>query len=143
MRITRLWCEKKSLQKIVLWLAILPAVGLTGCMPKIIEETESQADALYLEQVIQSDHIMVERARLHYTMREQLGFSAGALTANEVTELLVFVHGTPGDWRSFGQQLADRRLAARAVLVAIDRPSWGGSFLKKSVLKHRSASRRG
>ncbi|WP_018414445.1 alpha/beta fold hydrolase [Teredinibacter turnerae] len=131
MRITRLWCEIKSLKKIVLWLAVLPAIGLTGCMPKDIEETESLADALYQQQVIQSDHIMVKRARLHYTVREQLEFNAGALTANEVTELLVFVHGTPGDWRSFGQQLADRRLATQAVLVAVDRPSWGGSFFEK------------
>ncbi|MDT8398565.1 MAG: alpha/beta hydrolase [Pseudomonadales bacterium] len=42
---------------------------------------------------------------------------------------IVFVHGTPGSWRSLGRLLTSPELQERARLVSIDRPGWGGSVL--------------
>jgi pimeloyl-ACP methyl ester carboxylesterase len=42
---------------------------------------------------------------------------------------LVFIHGTPGSWRSLGSMLAYPELQEKARLISIDRPGWGGSPL--------------
>jgi pimeloyl-ACP methyl ester carboxylesterase len=42
---------------------------------------------------------------------------------------LVFIHGTPGSWRSMRRVMADPRLQDAARLIAIDRPGWGDSQL--------------
>ena len=42
---------------------------------------------------------------------------------------IVFIHGTPGSWRSLGSMLAYPELQEKARLVSIDRPGWGGSPL--------------
>jgi pimeloyl-ACP methyl ester carboxylesterase len=41
--------------------------------------------------------------------------------------LLLFIHGTPGSWQAFGGYLADRELASRARMIALDRPGFGES----------------
>lgn len=41
--------------------------------------------------------------------------------------LLVFVHGTPGNWEGWSAYLSDPRLAGQFRLVALDRPGWGAS----------------
>lgn len=40
---------------------------------------------------------------------------------------VVFVHGSPGTWDAFRTWLTDPALAARARLVSVDRPGFGGS----------------
>lgn len=40
---------------------------------------------------------------------------------------IVFIHGSPGDWKAWAGFLADRRLQARATLIALDRPGFGAS----------------
>ncbi len=40
---------------------------------------------------------------------------------------VVFVHGSPGDWRVWAPLLADPELSSRAELIALDRPGYGGS----------------
>ena len=42
---------------------------------------------------------------------------------------IVFIHGTPGSWRSLGRVMDRPELRERARLVSIDRPGWGGSPL--------------
>ena len=42
---------------------------------------------------------------------------------------IVFIHGTPGSWRSLGRVMDRSALRERARLVSIDRPGWGGSPL--------------
>ncbi|MDP6535991.1 MAG: alpha/beta hydrolase [Gammaproteobacteria bacterium] len=42
---------------------------------------------------------------------------------------VVFIHGTPGSWRSLGRLLANPELQQQVRLVSIDRPGWGGSPL--------------
>ena len=41
--------------------------------------------------------------------------------------LVVFIHGSPGDWRGWADYLIDPELTYRAELVAVDRPGFGGS----------------
>ena len=41
--------------------------------------------------------------------------------------LVVFVHGTPGDWTAFMGYLADPELQVAARLIAVDRPGFGDS----------------
>lgn len=40
---------------------------------------------------------------------------------------VVFVHGSPGSWRTFARFLEDPALKDRAFLISIDRPGYGGS----------------
>ena len=40
---------------------------------------------------------------------------------------IVFLHGTPGDWKAWSHYLADPELQKRATLVAVDRPGFGAS----------------
>lgn len=41
--------------------------------------------------------------------------------------LVLFVHGSPGDWKAWVEYLTDSDLTARANLIAVDRPGFGGS----------------
>ena len=57
-------------------------------------------------------------------------FSLHYAEAGEVGKpTVVFIHGTPGSWRSLGRLLNHPQLLEQARLVAIDRPGWGGSVL--------------
>lgn len=40
---------------------------------------------------------------------------------------VVFVHGSPGSWRTFARFLEDPALKDRAFLISLDRPGYGGS----------------
>ncbi len=56
--------------------------------------------------------------------------------------LVVFVHGSPGDWTDFVNQLADPALRDAARLVSIDRPGYGGSDFgdpEPSLRRHAEA----
>ncbi len=56
--------------------------------------------------------------------------------------LVIFVHGSPGLWRSWMPYLADSELRGRANLIAMDRPGFGGSGsgqIERSLLKQSEA----
>lgn len=40
---------------------------------------------------------------------------------------IVFLHGTPGDWKAWARYLADPELQKRATLISVDRPGFGAS----------------
>lgn len=40
---------------------------------------------------------------------------------------ILFVHGTPGDWKAWAHYLGDPELQKRATLIAVDRPGFGAS----------------
>ena len=46
---------------------------------------------------------------------------------NGPVPLVLFVHGSPGEWEAWVQYLSDTDLTARAHLIAVDRPGFGGS----------------
>lgn len=41
--------------------------------------------------------------------------------------LVLFIHGTPGSWQAFGSYLADKELATKVKMIALDRPGFGNS----------------
>lgn len=40
---------------------------------------------------------------------------------------IVFLHGTPGDWKAWSHYMADPELQKRATMIAVDRPGFGAS----------------
>lgn len=54
---------------------------------------------------------------------------------------LLFVHGTPGDWKAFQDYIADPKLQERFNMVAIDRLGFGSSFARKPVTTFKEHSR--
>jgi len=52
-----------------------------------------------------------------------------AETGTQGMPVVVFIHGTPGSWRTFAGVMESAQLQARARLVAIDRTGWGLSAL--------------
>lgn len=52
---------------------------------------------------------------------------AFAQTGASLGPLILFVHGSPGDWRAFEHFLNDGELKSRAQLIAVDRPGFGNS----------------
>lgn len=40
---------------------------------------------------------------------------------------ILFLHGTPGDWKAWAHYLADPELQRRATMIAVDRPGFGAS----------------
>lgn len=55
---------------------------------------------------------------------------------------VVFVHGSPGTWEAFRRWLDDPDLAARARLVAVDRPGFGHSGRGRAVASLAEQARR-
>lgn len=49
------------------------------------------------------------------------------VVGNPLLPTVVFIHGTPGSWDNFARLMATPALLARAQLVALDRPGFGGS----------------
>jgi pimeloyl-ACP methyl ester carboxylesterase len=54
-------------------------------------------------------------------------------TGDSNQPLIVFIHGTPGSWKAFGQYLVNESLRSRAQLVAVDRPGFGQSDPKQII----------
>lgn len=46
---------------------------------------------------------------------------------------ILFIHGTPGEWRDWAKFMADPRLQAQATMIAVDRPGFGKSDPGKVV----------
>jgi len=86
----------------------------------------------------------VPRPRAH-----DIPFSTATLRAYATADafdrerpLVVFVHGSPGDWTDFVNQLADPELRQAARLVSMDRPGYGGSDFgdpEASLRRHAAA----
>lgn len=68
--------------------------------------------------IIQQQRMTLGNFTLHY-----------AETGSPDNPTIVFIHGTPGSWRSLGRMMVRDDLRARAHLVSIDRPGWGLSPL--------------
>lgn len=93
---------------------------LSGCMtPEVFMEEER-----YFNRHVK-DH-----PDLNEGHTESSDFSLNyASTGDRLLPAVVFIHGTPGNWRNASRYLMDARLQAQAHLVAIDRPGWGESRL--------------
>jgi pimeloyl-ACP methyl ester carboxylesterase len=62
----------------------------------------------------------------HYTVGSRMMAYVETGTTN-TAPLVLFIHGSPGEWQGWVNYLADPELAARARLIAVDRPGFGGS----------------
>jgi len=92
---------------------------LSGCfIPDAIVKSDQLASTLVQNQLIADGRLDYQAVSVHYVVRT---FEDG--------NLVVFIHGTPGDWRIFSPQLGSDVLANSATLVALDRPGWGNSLL--------------
>jgi pimeloyl-ACP methyl ester carboxylesterase len=101
------------------WRRLIPplagmAAALYGCMgPPYAKGTVYQ---LFPEAPRPQDRTyLADGRRIHYV--EQAGGP----------QRILFIHGTPGDWQGWAPFLRDKRLQARATLLAVDRPGWGES----------------
>lgn len=54
-----------------------------------------------------------------------------AKTGNDTSAIIVFIHGSPGDWHAFQSYLLDTNLTAKYQLISIDRPGFGYSNFNK------------
>jgi pimeloyl-ACP methyl ester carboxylesterase len=102
-------------------LAVAALTGCTALMPHEIRVVERraqvEADKLREERPAAFQTVVVGNRPLHYV----------EVTDNEVKPLVLFVHGSPGDWTAWVQYLNDPELRHRAHLVSVDRPGFGGS----------------
>ena len=106
-----------------LMLLLLPWL-VSGCsllMPPEIVEMESRTSAAAAK--LQRDD---PAAVVRYTVgtRQMRYVDVGR---GPDKPLVVFIHGSPGDWRGWADYLVDPELTQRAELVAVDRPGFGGS----------------
>lgn len=103
-------------------LALVALASLFGCaMLAVTRADEQKTDAWFRENVPGQP---VPRMRYLADGDGQLGYVA---TGNPEARPVLFIHGTPGRWTDFAHYLTDPKLSARARLLAIDRPGWGGS----------------
>ena len=56
----------------------------------------------------------------------------------ESTPLLMFVHGSPGDWKAWAYYLAAPELKIFRRIIAVDRPGFGGSEMGRVLLDLRA-----
>ncbi len=107
-------------------LIVLGVLGfsLGGCklfMPPEIKSIEqslrARAQALATNQVSTAHDYTVDGRTMHY-------LEAGT---NDAVPLILFVHGSPGEWQAWAQYLSDPDLSTRAHMIAVDRPGFGGS----------------
>jgi len=49
------------------------------------------------------------------------------LTQSDHKPLILFIHGSPGDWSAWSRYLKDFDLKREAHMIAVDRPGYGGS----------------
>ena len=118
---------KKKSSPLVLWsLSLVTAFILAGCMPASIKEVHGTAERL--EQATEVHGVRLESAAHPHPIRV---VSRDFVEAADIRQckrpLLVMLHGTPGDWKIFANQFADKSLYNTFHLVAIERPGWGGS----------------
>lgn len=102
---------------------ILTAV-FSGCsfmMPEDIQtmekRTHAAAEALLKAHPEASQHYTVGDRPMHYV----------EITDDKTKPLILFIHGSPGDWRGWTDYLADPALVAQAHMIAVDRPGFGDS----------------
>ena len=116
----------KFLLKSVLLLGALGLLGaaLGGC--KLLMPAEIRN----IQTVLAKDAETFQRTQpqaLHdYTVEGRTIHFVEAGT-NGVAPLVIFIHGSPGDWRGWVEFLTDAELSSRAHLIAVDRPGFGGS----------------
>ncbi|MBL8992726.1 MAG: alpha/beta hydrolase, partial [Spirochaetia bacterium] len=108
---------KTLLTLIVGWLAILHAEGMST---NLIWENPAPKDIL---KPFSRSSIIPES----FCYMEPGGRIRLVKTGKSRTTSIVFVHGSPGDWKAWSSYLTNQNLLSRATLISLDRPGFGGS----------------
>ena len=108
----------------IITLVLIVAGGLAGCalaMPREIKQIEKDtgraADQLQAEQPGAFHDLAADGRSIHYV----------AVGEGRGKPLILFIHGSPGDWKAWARYLNDPDLRQRAQMIAVDRPGFGGS----------------
>lgn len=108
---------------LTLGLVVIFSAALIACAPKPIRDVNKVANELQESKVLNTQWFEGEDYKIHYMSRGKQG-----------STVVVFIHGTPGNWEIFAHQLNSSELSDNAYLVAIDRPGWGQSHLERDEL---------
>ena len=113
-----------SIMKYTARLTIL-LVSLSACMPRVLVNHE---------QVI-TNRVINNPAVKKGIFQSDVSHISYRYTESHGDAILVFIHGTPGDWSALGHFLIDDELSKYAALrISVDRPGWGAvSEPSKSV----------
>lgn len=90
--------------------------SLSACMPRTLVDHKQ----VIKTQVINNP--LVKKGVFH----SETNHISYRFTQSQGDAILLFIHGTPGDWSSLGHFLIDDELAKYTALrISIDRPGWG------------------
>jgi len=110
------------------WPFLLPILALSlllsACsawMPKEVRQTLQRTSAIAVELSskhpdLSHDYKIADR-NIHYV----------EISQGPAKPLIIFIHGSPGDWRAWVEYLRDPELQQKSLMVAVDRPGFGGS----------------
>lgn len=110
---------------LVLFLGLVAVLlNLSGCsmlMPAEIRDIEKRnnADAKKLE------NDKPEAFHEYSAGKRKMGYVE--ITDAQTKPLIIFIHGSPGDWKGWVEFLTDPELQKKAHMIAVDRPGFGGS----------------
>lgn len=116
--------NRRWLRNMIITLVLVVIGGLAGCalaMPREIRQIEKDnhaAAAALQAELPGAFHDLAGNGRsIHYV----------AVGADKTKPLILFIHGSPGDWTAWARYLNDATLRQRARMMAVDRPGFGGS----------------
>ena len=101
---------------------IIASFVLTGCGPPSLDAKAMQALFEDRNQPVFGKYAVYDR------------FINFAEIPSSGNLLIVFLHGTPGSWDNWVHYMADKHLAAKTHLIAVDRPGFGMSSAKGVIL---------
>lgn len=105
--------------KTIKYLLLFYALGVFGELAYAQPYESSRG----INQSIGFGHVEVTGNELHY-----------AFSGNPQQPGLLFVHGTPGNWKAFQQYLENKQLQQEFLIVSVDRMGWGKSiFASKKI----------
>lgn len=117
-------CLRVTARLAIACLAAITTACLAGCslvMPHEITAMEKQSRAgvaqLKAERPNAFRHYQVGSQPMHYV----------EVTDHDAKPLILFIHGSPGDWSGWVRFLNDPELRQKAHLIALDRPGFGES----------------
>ena len=126
-------------RRVLLIMTVVSLCGLAGCallMPREIRTVmrESHAGATRLRtELPEAFHTLKAGDQLlHYV----------EVADKTAKPLVLFIHGSPGDWNAWVRYLNDPELRQRAHLIAVDRPGFGlsgGGEVERSLVRQCQA----
>lgn len=95
------------------------------------KRTSGLAKQLTSERPNAAQTVVVDGRNIHYV----------EVNDDQPKPLVIFVHGSPGDWVGWADYLTDPDLRQRAHMIAVDRPGFGGSGKGKAELSVKQQGR--